>query len=113
MIAAIKIRGSIGARRDVIDTLKSLNLKGVNSCVLLEDNPVNRGMLAKAKDFITYGEVPDETADKLRSIMRGKTAFLHPPRGGFVSIKRSFASKKGDLGNRKDAMDSLIRRMLP
>ncbi len=111
MIAAIQLRGSIGAQQGVKDTLSFLNLGRKHSCVLLEDNPVNQGMLKKCVSFITYGPVSEETVSTIKSLLKGKTAHLHPPRGGLKSIKKAI-TQKGDLGLRSD-MDSLIGRMLP
>ena len=113
MIAAVQIRGQIGARQPVKDTLRMLHLAKKHAAVVLEDTPVNRGMLQKVADFITYGEVSDETAKKLQSLYTGtKSAHLHPPRGGYKSIKRPF-TKNGDLGYRGEEMEKLVTRMFP
>lgn len=112
MIIAIQIRGKIRAVGDVKDTLQHLNLGKKHSCVVVEDNPVNRGMLEKAHSLITYGEGNKETIDTLKKLMTHKTAHLHPPRGGYKSTKKSFTNK-GDLGNRGEAINDLVKRMLP
>lgn len=113
MIAAIQLRGSIGAQQGVKDTLKMLGMFRKNNLVLLEGNPVEMGMLHKCKDFITYGPVSDELAERLqkKADERGTVA-LHPPRGGMRSIKRPF-NAGGDLGKRGEAINELITRMLP
>ena len=113
MIAAIQIRGHIGARQGVKDTLKMLHMGKKHAAVILEDNPVNRGMLHKVEDFVTFGEVSDEMAKKIKDLYTGtKSAHMHPPRGGFKSIKRSF-QQNGDLGNRGEEMEKLLERMMP
>lgn len=113
MIAAVQIRGHVGARQPVKDTLKMLNLAKKHAAVVLEDNEVNRGMLLKAADFITYGTVSDETAKKIKDLYKGdKSAHLHPPRGGYKSIKRPF-TMNGDLGHRGEEMEALVTRMFP
>jgi large subunit ribosomal protein L30 len=113
MIVAVQLRGQIGARQPVKDTLKMLNLGKKHAAIVIEDNPVNKGMLRKAADFITYGEVSDETAKKIKDLYTGtKSAHLHPPRGGFKSIKRPF-TMNGDLGNRGEEMEKLVTRMFP
>ncbi|MFT4250528.1 MAG: uL30 family ribosomal protein [Candidatus Woesearchaeota archaeon] len=113
MILAIQIRGHIGARQPVKDTLRMLHLAKKHAAVILEDTPVNRGMLQKVADFITYGEVSAETAKKIEALYTGtKSAHLHPPRGGFKSIKRSYRSR-GDLGYRGEAIEELVARMFP
>ncbi len=61
MFVAIRLRGSIGLRKEVLDTLKMLRLDTVNSCVLLQEKADVRGMLEKVKDYITWGEIGKET----------------------------------------------------
>lgn len=64
-LAVVKVRGNIGARQDMRDTLRMLGLTRVNHCVLIEDNPTYKGMLQLTKDLITWGEVSKETIDAL------------------------------------------------
>lgn len=112
MKAAILIRGSIGARQGVKDTLKMLNLTRKHNAVVLEGTPTQLGMLQKCKDFITYGDVSEEMAKKLEKISKDGVARLHPPRKGLKSIKRPF-NAGGDLGNRGEDINNLLERMLP
>lgn len=65
MFAVVRVRGTIGLRKDVADTLKMLRLSRPNHCILLEENDVNKGMLKKAHNFITWGEVDPKTLEKL------------------------------------------------
>jgi len=65
MFAVIRIRGRVGVRREIEDTLKLLRLNRVNNCVLVENSPSILGMLEKAKDFITWGEINKETLIEL------------------------------------------------
>ena len=127
MIAAILVRGMVGLNHGQKDTLKSLKLDRKNTCVILEDNPVNQGMIFKVKDFITYGEVNEETLKKLvqeRGVesekgidFSGKKYLkyfrLNPPRKGFgrKGIKMPF-KLGGALGNRDEKINDLIERML-
>ena len=60
-IAAVQVRGAIGMNRKLKDTLKLLKLMRKNSCVILDDKPNYVGMLVKAKDYITWGEIDKET----------------------------------------------------
>ena len=53
----IRIRGTVELRGDIKETLKMLGLTRVNHCVIIDDDPSYKGMLQKAKDYITWGEV--------------------------------------------------------
>lgn len=58
--AVVRVRGTINIRGDIRDTLKMLRLNRANHCVIVPDNPCYKGMLNKAKDYITWGEAePD------------------------------------------------------
>ncbi len=61
MFAVIRVRGSMGVRKDIKDTLKMLRLHRINHAVLVEETPDYKGMLQKAKDYITWGEIDKET----------------------------------------------------
>ncbi len=71
MIAAIRIRGRTGIKKGIADTLDMLKLTRINHAVLIEENPSYNGMLQKAKDYITWGEVDEGTVAQLIS-KRGK-----------------------------------------
>ena len=73
MIAAIRLRGRTGVKKDVAQTLDMLRLTRINHAVLIEDNPSYNGMLQKAKDYITWGEVDQGTITEILS-KRGKIA---------------------------------------
>ena len=139
-IAAIRIRGLNEIRTKVEDTLKLLRLYKKNYCCVLPNNPVYSGMLKKAKDYITWGEIDDETFNLLVS-KRGeefkgresdskekinyneffvfndkkfkKYFRLNPPRKGFgrKGIKHSF-KEGGALGYRGEKINELIKRMI-
>lgn len=61
MFAVIRIRGRVGVRRDIEDTLKMLKISAVNNCVILPETPEYNGMVEKTRDFITWGEITKET----------------------------------------------------
>lgn len=79
MIAAIRVRGRTGVKGEVEDTMKMLRLNRINHAVILQDNPSYRGMLQKAKDYITWGEIKKDTLVKIIS-KRGRL-----PGGGKVT----------------------------
>lgn len=60
-LAVVRVRGTVGVRRDIRDTLRMLRLVRVNHAVIVDDRPSYLGMLQKAKDYITWGEINAET----------------------------------------------------
>jgi large subunit ribosomal protein L30 len=70
-IAIVRIRGRSGVDRRVNDTLDMMRLYRQNGCVIVPAIPVNLGMLRKAKDYITWGEIDEETFKELLT-KRGK-----------------------------------------
>ncbi len=63
--AVVRVRGSVGVRRDIADTLKMLRLHKVNHCVVIPETETYKGMVNKVKDYITYGEIDKDTLIKL------------------------------------------------
>jgi len=140
-IAVIRIRGSVNIRKDIKDTLDMLRLYRKNYCVVLDNAPSVMGMIKKVKDYITWGEVSEETSKLLFEkkgeeytgrltdikkkvdykskylVFNGKKYKkffrLSPPRGGFErkDIKRPF-SLGGALGYRKEKINLLIKKMV-
>ena len=140
MFAVIRVRGSVNVAREIEDTLKMLRLSRVNHCVIVPDNPNYRGMLEKARSYITWGEVTQETLEAMVA-KRGrlpkdervpdkdakdiakkiskegsrdagiKPVFrLSPPSKGYKSIRYPYP--KGDLGDRGDKINDLLKRMI-
>ena len=60
MFLVIRVRGTTGVIQNVADTLDMLRLNRISHAVLVEQNPSYEGMLQKAKDYITWGEVDAE-----------------------------------------------------
>jgi len=114
-LAAVLIRGTVGTRAEIRDTLRMLNLSRKNSCIVVKNDDVTRNMLLKCKDYLTYGEVSEETKKVLHEKRnKGKKFYaLNPPRGGFgrKGIKQPF-NKKGALGYRGAKINDLIMRMI-
>lgn len=61
MYAVVRMRGSVNVRRNISDTMKMLRLHKINHCVILSDNPHNKGMIQKVKDYVAYGTIDNET----------------------------------------------------
>jgi len=60
-LAIIRLRGSVGIREEVEDTLKILRLHKVHHAVIIDNSPSYLGMLQKVKDYVTWGEINAET----------------------------------------------------
>lgn len=139
-LAAIRLRGKTQIKTKIEDTLKTLRLYKNNYCVVLPNTPVYAGMLKKAKDYLTWGEINEETFKMLlakrgeqfngrESDSKGKIKYsdyftdnnkkykkyfrLAPPRKGLgrKGVKHSF-KEGGALGYRGIKINELIGRML-
>lgn len=115
MIAAVRVRGTVDTSKKLEKTLDTLNLDSRNKCVVLEDEESTRGMLEKVKDYITFGEIDDQTLEKLGErrgddMESNDTVNLSPPSGGFRNIKKQ-TGQGGALGERDD-MDELVGKMV-
>jgi large subunit ribosomal protein L30 len=139
MITIIRIRGTVKAKHEIVDTLKMLRLSRKHSCVIV--NEKQDGMIKKVKDYITWGEISDDVLKKLiikrarlvgnkrldaakaDSVMEEiktkpakkwsiKPVFrLSPPSKGFHgSIRLPYP--KGELGNRKAEINKLLEKMI-
>jgi large subunit ribosomal protein L30 len=71
--AVIRVRGSVNISKDIADTMRFLRLNRSNHCVVIPENPQYKGMLQKAKDYITWGEIQPETLARLL-VTRGSAA---------------------------------------
>lgn len=110
MIAAVRIRGTVNVRRDLRDTMKMLGLKKVNSVALLPETESMKGMVKKIDNFVAWGEISDELANKLKQKNDKKVFHLKPPVKGYKSVKHRWP--KGDLGYRGKDIEKLIERMM-
>jgi len=71
--AVIKVRGTISALREARETLAMLRLNKTNHTVLIDNRPSYVGMLYKAQNYVTWGEVD-----------KGTIEFLLQKRGRFL-----------------------------
>jgi large subunit ribosomal protein L30 len=120
-IAVVLIRGRIGINHDVKRTLDNLRLLRKHACNVVNDSPSVRGMLQKVKDSVTWGVITEETYQELvakrgrKDALGGVKPFflLNSPRGGFErkGLKTPY-SLGGVTGNRKDAMNILLKKMM-
>ncbi len=75
LLAVIRIRGRTGIREPVEDTLRKLRLHRINHMVFVPDTKEFKGMLNRAKDYVTWGEVDKETllvTLKERALLHGR-----------------------------------------
>jgi len=114
MFAVIRIRGTGKIERSVADTLTIMGLSKSHSCAILEKNPTTLGMLAKVKDYVTWGEVKPDVLKQLEEKKgKGKLFGLAPPKGGFSrrGIIGGF-KQGGELGYRGEKINELLERMI-
>ncbi|NVM04306.1 MAG: 50S ribosomal protein L30 [Candidatus Helarchaeota archaeon] len=64
-LIVIRIRGNVGIRKPIKETLQYLRLFKVNHAVLIDDRTSYNGMLQKAKDYITWGQIEKPTLFQL------------------------------------------------
>ena len=139
-IAIVRVRGLTGIKHPIDDTLNKLRLYRKNYCVVVPKNSVYMGMVKKVKDYVTWGEVSEETYKTLLderkeeykdrvSDSKGKINYakfsdidgkrikkffrLNSPRKGYgrKGIKTSFTNG-GALDYRGDKINDLIMRMI-
>lgn len=94
-LAVIRVRGTVNIRRDVRETLRMLHLTRPNHCVIIPPRETYRGMLQKAKDYITWGEVKPEVLKELLT-HRGRLAGNRPLTEEYVKDVLGYKSF-GDL----------------
>jgi len=90
---------------------KLLSMRGK----LIGDKPLTEQYLKKAAPYHSFEKLSEailENKVNYKDIPEIKPLFrLNPPKKGHRTIKRSFVNK-GSLGYRKDAINTLIERML-
>lgn len=69
--AVIRVRGIVNVRSKINDTMMMMRLNRVNHCVILPETKSNLGMLQKAKDYITWGEIKPEIMARM-ILQRGR-----------------------------------------
>ena len=139
MIAVIRISGLVKIPGVVQETLFRLRLRRKYSLIFLHPTPTNMKLLNKIRNYVAYGDINENTLLELiekraESIDKKKVDAkliisnlgkkklsdlglkpffrLHPPRGGIDAKKHFGVSKKAVLGDNKEKINDLIRRML-
>jgi len=71
MIAVIRIKGQVALRKTVKETLDRLRLRRKYSCIVIENpNEAQLGMINSVRDFVAFGEINEETYNKLKEARR-------------------------------------------
>ena len=60
-LAVIRISGKTHLNKKIKDTFNMMRLYKKNNCVILENTLSNAGMVNKLKDYVTWGELDEET----------------------------------------------------
>ena len=91
MILAIRVRGQVRVRPQIEDTLNKLQLIKLHHAKLLKLTPSIEGMITKAKDYITWGEVGEDMIDQLLS-KRGRLTGNRRLTDDYVKKNSSYSS---------------------
>ncbi len=65
LILAIRVRGQTRVRPEIEDTLEKLLLLRLHNARILRMTPSLKGMIMRAKDYITWGEIDEEVTELL------------------------------------------------
>ncbi len=64
-LAVVRVRGIRKVKPKIKKTLEFLRLNRPNHCVVVDDSPTAKGMLSIVKDYVTFGEIDEETFSRL------------------------------------------------
>jgi len=139
MKVIIRIRGKVKLERKTEETFRRINLYNKFNCIVISNpNKSQEGMINALESLTAYGDINEKTLEMLiekrgqwidkkkkmdfkavaQNLMKGQSLKennlkpyfrLHPPRGG---IKSKVHFPKGVLGNHKEKINDLIKRML-
>lgn len=98
--AVIRVRGQPDVNKDIEYTMNIMNLTRVNHCVILPENEVTKGMLQKAKDYITWGEINESTLTDMIKV-RGRLS-------GDKNITDEYLQEKTEFKTVEDMAKALM-----
>ena len=101
MYAVIRVRGTTGVIRNIADTLDMLRLNRINHAVIIEENPSYKGMLQKAKDYITWGEID---ANLLASMIAKRGRII-----GGNKVTDEYVAENSDYKSIEELAEALIK----
>lgn len=99
-VAVIRIRSTIGRHQEIKKTVQLLRLHKTNNCVIIDDRDTFKGMLQKAKDVVTWGEL-DFVSTKELIAKRGRLT-------GDKSITEEYIRKNTRFSN----IDDFVKQFL-
>ena len=87
----VRARSDVKVERSIRETMGHMNLTRVNHAVIIPDNPQYRGMLQKAKDYVTWGEADVSVVERMLS-ERGRMTGDHPLTDAIVAEHTDFSN---------------------
>ena len=100
-LVVIRVRGTVDRNVSIKKTLQLLRLNRTNHCVIVDDRDTYKGMLQKAKDLITWGELDSQTMKKLL-IKRGRLE-------GGKRITEDYIKNNTEFSSIDDFVDKFLR----
>ena len=101
MFLVIRVRGTTGVIQNIADTLDMLRLNRISHAVLVEENPSYEGMLQKAKDYITWGEIDAEFVAAMIA-KRGRLP-------GNNKVTDEYVAENSDYGNIAELSEAVVK----
>jgi len=98
--AVIRVRGQPDVNVNIRRTMELMNLTRVNHCVIVPENDVTKGMLQKAKDYITWGEINTATLAEMIKI-RGRLT-------GDATITDEYVKANTEFGTAEEMAKAMI-----
>ena len=102
LFLAVRIRGTVGDNPSTELTVKSLGMEGKFNARIVPANPDMIGMLRRAKDLVTWGELEQETL----SLILGKRAEKSGP--GSHKLDQDFAKLHFQLGSLDNLAENIV-----
>ena len=87
--AVVRVRGKVGVKGEIEETMRRLMLTRVNHAVVVPETPEYEGMIKKAKDYVTWGEISEEVLKEM-ILKRGEF------RGGGKVTKEELEKRVGE-----------------
>jgi large subunit ribosomal protein L30 len=97
MIAIIRIRGSTGIKPAAEKTAELLNLNRINHMVIFPESESINGMLNRVKDYVTWGEIDEET---LELVLKDRVLLTGHKKLTEDYLKESGYSSIGDMAKK-------------